>query len=39
MERKVSLQSRVGLNGANFFLAEITGVVMPFLGSSLEGLF
>jgi MFS family permease len=34
---KVSLQSRVGLNAANFFLAEITGVVMPFLGAYLEG--
>jgi MFS family permease len=33
----VSLRSRVGLNAANFFLAEITGVVMPFLGSYLEG--
>jgi MFS family permease len=32
----VSLRSRVGLNAANFFLAEITGVVMPFLGSYLE---
>jgi predicted MFS family arabinose efflux permease len=31
------LRSRVGLNAANFFLAEITGVVMPFLGSYLEG--
>ena len=35
--RKVSLQSRVGLNAANFFLAEITGVVMPFLGDYLQG--
>jgi MFS family permease len=33
----VSLQSRVGLNAANFFLAEITGVVMPFLGDYLKG--
>ena len=33
----VSLRSRVGLNAANFFLAEITGVVMPFLGNYLEG--
>ena len=32
----VSLQSRVGLNAANFFLAEITGVVMPFLGAFLQ---
>lgn len=27
-----SSRSLVGLNAANFFLAEITGVVMPFLG-------
>jgi MFS family permease len=33
----VSLQSRAGLNAANFFLAEITGVVMPFLGAYLQG--
>ena len=33
----VSLRSRVGLNVANFFLAEITGVVMPFLGAYLQG--
>jgi len=33
----VSRQSRFGLNAANFFLAEITGVVMPFLGSYLKG--
>ncbi len=33
----VSLRSRVGLNAANFFLAEITGVVMPFLGAYLSG--
>ena len=32
----VSLRSRVGLNAANFFLAEITGVVMPFLGDYLK---
>ena len=31
-DTKVSVRSRVGLNAANFFLAEITGVVMPFLG-------
>src|ERR1700675_2648776 len=31
-----SLQSQVGLNAANFFLAEITGVVMPFLGAYLQ---
>jgi MFS family permease len=30
-----SLQSRVGLNAANFFLAEITGVVVPFLATFL----
>ena len=33
----VSWQSRGGLNAANFFLAEITGVVMPFLGAYLQG--
>ena len=33
----ISRQSRVGLNAANFFLAEITGVVMPFLGAYLQG--
>src|SRR5258708_27407195 len=33
----VSLQSRVGLNAANFFLAEVTGVVMPFLNDFLQG--
>ncbi len=32
----VSLQSRVGLNAANFFLAEVTGVILPFLGAFLE---
>jgi MFS family permease len=32
----VSLQSRVGLNAANFFLAEVTGVVMPFLSAFLR---
>ena len=32
-----SLQSRAALNAANFFLAEITGVVMPFLGDYLKG--
>ena len=32
----VSWQSLFGLNAANFFLAEITGVVMPFLGSYLK---
>jgi MFS family permease len=33
----VSLRSRVGLNAANFFLAELTGVVMPFLAKFLAG--
>lgn len=32
----VSLHSRVGLNAANFFLAEGTGVVMPFLSAFLQ---
>ncbi len=32
----ISLESRVGLNAANFFLAEILGVVMPFLGKYLK---
>ncbi len=32
----VSLRSRVGLNAANFFLAEMTGVVMPFLSDFLQ---
>jgi MFS family permease len=31
-----SLQSRFGLNAANFFLAEVTGVVMPFLNDFLQ---
>ena len=31
-----SRQSLLGLNAANFFLAEITGVVMPFLGAYLK---
>jgi MFS family permease len=30
-----SAQSRWGLNAANFFLAEVTGVVMPFLAKFL----
>lgn len=29
--RSISRQSKIGLNAANFFLAEITGVVLPFL--------
>ena len=32
-----SLQSRVGLNAVNFFLAEVTGVVLPFLNDFLRG--
>jgi MFS family permease len=32
----ISLRSRVGLNAANFFLAEVTGVVMPFLAAFLS---
>jgi MFS family permease len=32
----ISTQSYIGLNAANFFLAEITGVVMPFLGAYLK---
>src|SRR5262245_26860482 len=32
----ISLRSRVGLNAANFFLAEVTGVVMPFLNDFLH---
>jgi MFS family permease len=31
----VSLRSRIGLNAANFFLAEVTGVIMPFLAKFL----
>ncbi len=31
----VSIRSRAGLNAANFFLAEVTGVVMPFLAKFL----
>ena len=36
VEAPVSLQSRIGLNAANFFLAEVTGVVMPFLSTFLQ---
>jgi MFS family permease len=32
-----SRQSVLGLNAANFFLAEVTGVVMPFLAKFLAG--
>jgi hypothetical protein len=35
----ISWRSRVGLNAANFFLPEITGVVMPFPGARLQSLF
>src|SRR5581483_2262108 len=31
----ISAQSRIGLNAANFFLAEIGGVVVPFLSKYL----
>src|SRR5206468_2650229 len=34
--RHVSLRSLIGLNAANFFLAEVTGVVMPFLNDFLH---
>ena len=33
---RVSLQSRIGLNATNFFLAEVTGVVLPFLNDFLK---
>src|SRR5579885_2401592 len=33
----VSRRSLVGLNAANFFLAEVLGVVLPFLGKYLKG--
>ncbi|HEY7426223.1 MAG TPA: MFS transporter [Gemmataceae bacterium] len=33
---RISLQSRLGLNAANFFLAEILGVVVPFLSKYLS---
>jgi MFS family permease len=33
----VSRRSLIGLNAANFFLAEVLGVVMPFLGKYLKG--
>jgi MFS family permease len=32
----ISLQSRLGLNAANFFLAEVTGVVLPFVNDLLQ---
>lgn len=34
-ERRFSPQSLLGINAANFFLAEIGGVIMPFLGKYL----
>ncbi len=34
-EPRVSLPSRIGLNAANFFLAEVVGVVVPFLSKYL----
>ncbi len=34
-EPRVSAQSRLGLNAANFFLAEVTGVIVPFLSKYL----
>lgn len=34
--RRLSMQSRIGLNAANFFLAEISGVVVPFLSKYLS---
>jgi MFS family permease len=33
--KRIALQDRVGLNAANFFLAELTGVIMPFLAKFL----
>jgi MFS family permease len=32
---RIALRDRVGLNAANFFLAELTGVIMPFLAKFL----
>ena len=32
----ISWQSRVGLNATNFFLAEVVGVVLPFLNDFLK---
>lgn len=34
--KTISLQSRFGLNAANFFLAEMLGVVLPFLAVFLK---
>jgi MFS family permease len=36
MNDGISSQSRIGLNAANFFLAEVVGVVMPFLNDFLK---
>ena len=36
MKPAVSFQSRVGLNAANFFLAEVVGVILPFLNDFLK---
>ena len=33
---KPSLRSRTGLNATNFFLAELVGVILPFLSSYLK---
>ncbi len=35
--RRLSLQSWIGINAANFFLAEVVGVVVPFLSKYLVG--
>jgi MFS family permease len=32
----ISFQSRFGLNAANFFLAEVVGVILPFLNDVLK---
>jgi MFS family permease len=34
----VSVRSWAGINAANFFLAEVTGVAMPFVADYLKGL-
>lgn len=34
--KKISLRSQIGLNGANFFLAEMVGVILPFLAVFLQ---
>jgi MFS family permease len=36
-EASASLRSAIGLNAANFFIAELGGVVMPFLNDFLKG--